>query len=138
MTLTAGTYKLCLREDGASDSAEQSGVQLTVTDPTCDDSVQNGDEEDVDCGGSCDACPTCSDGTQNGDETGTDCGGSCDACPVACACIPCGTENNGVNQFSTGTCGVSSDTCSESAGLGNGGCYSSTDNTCACDTATEV
>ena len=49
--------------------------------PTCNDGVQNGDETDVDCGGSsCPACPTCSDGIQNGDETGVDCGGSCAPC----------------------------------------------------------
>jgi len=43
--------------------------------------VQDGDEEGIDCGGSCaNACttsPTCTDGVQNGDETGVDCGGSC-------------------------------------------------------------
>ncbi|MEM8528405.1 MAG: fibronectin type III domain-containing protein [Bacteroidota bacterium] len=52
--------------------------------PTCDDGIQNGDEEGVDCGGSdCPACPTCDDGIQNGDETGVDCGGSdCPACPT--------------------------------------------------------
>jgi hypothetical protein len=47
---------------------------------SCSDTVQNGDETGVDCGGSCSACPTCSDTTRNGDETGTDCGGSCTAC----------------------------------------------------------
>ena len=53
-------------------------------DPTCDDGIQNGDEEGVDCGGSdCPACPTCDDGIQNGDEEGVDCGGSdCPACPT--------------------------------------------------------
>ena len=51
--------------------------------PTCTDGFQNGDEEGVDCGGSCpNACPTCTDGIQNGDETGVDCGGSnCNPCP---------------------------------------------------------
>ncbi|MCB0638625.1 MAG: T9SS type A sorting domain-containing protein, partial [Lewinella sp.] len=50
--------------------------------PTCDDGIQNGDEEGVDCGGSyCDVCPTCDDGIQNGDELGVDCGGSCGPCP---------------------------------------------------------
>ena len=59
---------------------------------TCDDGMQNGDEEGVDCGGSdCPACPTCDDGIQNGDEEGIDCGGS--------VCAPCDEvicENNGV------------------------------------------
>jgi hypothetical protein len=70
----------------------------------CDDGVQNGDETDIDCGGSCaadcddgqgcldgDDCvsmacdpdamicvdPTCTNGMQDGDETDLDCGGSC-------------------------------------------------------------
>ncbi len=77
--------------------------------PSCDDGLQNGDETDVDCGGSqCPACPTCFDGIQNGNETDVDCGGSdCPACPtcfdgvqngnetdVDCGgpdCIPCST-----------------------------------------------
>ncbi len=54
------------------------------TEPTCNDGIKNGDETDVDCGGSCPACvtePTCNDGIMNGDETDVDCGGSCPACP---------------------------------------------------------
>ncbi|MEM6295589.1 MAG: hypothetical protein AAGA54_30225, partial [Myxococcota bacterium] len=78
----------------------------TCAAPTCSDGVQNGDETDEDCGGSCgatcddgescedggdcvsgvcdgtsDTCvaPACDDGVQNGDETGLDCGGSCGA-----------------------------------------------------------
>ncbi len=55
----------------------------TPADPTCDDGIQNGDEEGVDCGGpDCPACPSCDDGIQNGDEEGVDCGGpDCPACP---------------------------------------------------------
>jgi len=84
-----------------ADDAVDSG---TAGSGTCDDGIQNGDETDVDCGGSCDTgcgsgqgcdnaddcvsgecgddgmCtpPTCDDGVQNGDETDVDCGGSCD------------------------------------------------------------
>jgi hypothetical protein len=54
---------------------DDEGVEIS-----CNDGIQNGDETDIDCGGSCDPCPTCDDGIQNGDETGVDCGGSCDAC----------------------------------------------------------
>ena len=51
---------------------------------SCADGVQNGDEEGIDCGGSCSiACATCSDGLWNQDETGLDCGGSCGACAAA-------------------------------------------------------
>lgn len=76
----------------------------TCADATCTDTVLDGDESDVDCGGSCppcgdgDACvddgdcasgvcvgdvclmATCGDLTQNGTETGTDCGGTCPGC----------------------------------------------------------
>ena len=69
--------------------------------PACDDGLENGDETDEDCGGSCPDCgdglgcdtfldclsgvcssgecqaPTCFDGVRNGDETGVDSGGSC-------------------------------------------------------------
>jgi len=68
----------------------------------CDDGVKNGDETDVDCGGSCPLCPgtcnvdadcpggycweglcaRCNDGIQNGDETGIDCGKAYGHCPV--------------------------------------------------------
>jgi hypothetical protein len=80
---------------------------------SCQDALQNGDEADVDCGGSqCAACGSarhcedhtdcvsgncqaglcqngsCTDAVRNGDETGIDCGGSaCSACPgTACSC----------------------------------------------------
>ncbi len=70
----------------------------------CMDDVRNGDETDVDCGGSCPGCetgemcgiagdclsgvctagvcaaPSCTDMVLNGDETDVDCGGSCPAC----------------------------------------------------------
>ena len=69
----------------------------------CIDGVQNGDETDVDCGGSCNGCEvdqtcavdadcaslsceatvcvaaSCEDSKQNGSETDVDCGGDCDA-----------------------------------------------------------
>lgn len=58
--------------------------------PTCDDGIQNGDEEGVDCGGSsCNPCPepTCDDGIRNGDEEGVDCGGSnCSPCVTPPTC----------------------------------------------------
>ncbi len=55
---------------------------LTCTPPSCDDGVQNGDETDVDCGGSCGA--TCDPG--DGCETGADCiSGECD--PDAMTCL---------------------------------------------------
>ena len=66
----------------------------------CGDGYKNGNETDVDCGGSCTACPytkaclvnsdclggdcsggvcaaTCTDTIKNGNESDVDCGGSC-------------------------------------------------------------
>ena len=85
----------------------------TCAKPICSDKVQNGDETDVDCGGStCTACAdtkgckkhsdclslvclnsvcqkaTCTDQTQNSDETDVDCGGgTCPACVDAKKCL---------------------------------------------------
>ena len=80
--------------------------------PSCSDGVKNGNETDVDCGGSCPgqcaaggactanadcataycnpqhvcALPSCTDGIKNGDETDVDCGGSCGKCQASKAC----------------------------------------------------
>ncbi|MFU8805133.1 MAG: hypothetical protein ACNA8W_15065 [Bradymonadaceae bacterium] len=88
-------------------------------DPTCHDAIKNGDETDVDCGGSCAPCddglscgepadcvsgvcdnnicqaPACDDGVFNGDETGIDCGGSCDPCPACVNHDECGDASVG-------------------------------------------
>ena len=40
-----------------------------MTQPTCGDNVQNGNEDDVDCGGSCGAC--------TGDRLSVGCDGTC-------------------------------------------------------------
>ena len=78
--------------------------------PTCRDRVTNGDETDVDCGGSCQTCwsgkacsvagdcqsqactggrcaaATCTDGVRDGYESDVDCGGSCPACAAGKTC----------------------------------------------------
>jgi cysteine-rich repeat protein len=97
---------------------------LTCTAPACDDTVQNGEETDTDCGGSvCDACadtqacavasdclsgvcdpdnltctaPACDDAVQNGDELDVDCGGpTCAACGVGLICVGGGDCLSGV------------------------------------------
>ncbi|XP_053991153.1 uncharacterized protein LOC128883142 [Hylaeus volcanicus] len=61
---------------------------LQCVSPTCFDSIMNGDEENVDCGGSCEQpCGTCDDHKKNGDEEDIDCGGSrclpCEGCSMA-------------------------------------------------------
>jgi hypothetical protein len=76
---------------------------------TCFDRVKNGDETDVDCGGSCGACAegfacsdasdcetgacngtcaagTCHDGLRDGFETDVDCGSGCGGCAVGKVC----------------------------------------------------
>ena len=102
----------------------------------CQDRVRDGDETDVDCGGSCLACPggarctaaadcqsgqcnggtcaapSCSDGRQDGIETGVDCGGPCAAgCAVGSPCRDdsdcAGSFCNGAGAFFTlGVCVV--------------------------------
>jgi Thrombospondin C-terminal region len=86
-------------------ASAECGAGMTCEDPpTCTDGILDGDETDVDCGGSCPPCndgemclegpdcvsnvcdegicnsPTCDDGVHNGDETDVDCGGSCPPC----------------------------------------------------------
>ncbi len=77
----------------------------------CGSSVLDGNETDVDCGGSCARCadglkcnegndcqsdvceggecqvPTCKDGERNGTETDEDCGGDCPACALGNNCM---------------------------------------------------
>ena len=121
---------------GGGSSSSSGG---TYTDPdsgvvypaTCIDGLKNGDETDVDCGGSCPVCAvggTCAvgadcvekvctqsrcqqatgtDGVQNGDESDVDCGGTTGAAPCA------------VGQ----TCNTSADC--ETRGCANGICIES-------------
>src|SRR3990167_5793026 len=90
--------------------------------PTCTDSVRNGTEADVDCGGTCGPCAngkscstsgdcstnncvaqvcravSCTDGVRNGAETDADCGGgTCPTCADTLVCVA-GTD------CSSGTC----------------------------------
>src|SRR5204862_7585717 len=94
--------------------------------PTCTDSVETGDESDVDCGGPvCAACatgahcvadsdcekklcwskvciePTCTDNVRTGAETDIDCGGpDCAGCTVGRAC-------KGSSDCTSGVCSAS-------------------------------
>jgi len=118
--LPCGDGQRCVSAGGC-ESGVCSGGSLTMPPPwatcqtpSCSDAAQNGDESDVDCGGSCPACPagamcgspgdcqsavctgsicqapTCSDGVQNGDESDVDCGGSCPGCSAGGGCIVAG------------------------------------------------
>ncbi|MEW7277003.1 GEVED domain-containing protein [Aquimarina sp. 2201CG1-2-11] len=58
-------------------------VKIGISNASCNDGEQNGDETDIDCGGtSCEICPTCDDGIKNGNEDKIDCGGACAPCQV--------------------------------------------------------
>lgn len=80
---------------------------------TCGDGATNGDETDLNCGGSCPPCPTgdtcmmnadcesnlcalalcvvsCSDGITNQTETDVDCGGICGPCAIGQDCLIAG------------------------------------------------
>lgn len=50
---------------------------------SCSDGIKNGNEQGIDCGGTCQAqCSTCFDGVKNQNEEGIDCGGTCaTTCP---------------------------------------------------------
>jgi formylglycine-generating enzyme required for sulfatase activity len=119
----------CNAGDGASSPITDDGAEVTAAapapPPACaagcasevtashDDGVKNGDETDVDCGGSAKACadgraclvdhdcesaacgagvcqaPTATDGRKNGDETDVDCGGSTTQAPKCAAGKSC-------------------------------------------------
>ncbi|MBI2664004.1 hypothetical protein HYX10_01540 [Candidatus Woesearchaeota archaeon] len=96
-----------------SQEKESDGVTVEASlniELACKNGLQDGDESDVDCGGSCGKCDiekkcesnedclhnfcfegqcsagSCSDGFQNQDETDADCGGICDACTAGSKC----------------------------------------------------
>ena len=105
-----------------SNPADTMSLNDTEGDVTisCADGVKNGDETDVDCGGSCGVCAegsacaaatdcasgycgdgvcaaaSCADTVLNGDETDVDCGGSCGACGDGGACTTAGDCQSGV------------------------------------------
>ncbi|MGB0679747.1 MAG: hypothetical protein ACPGUV_08815 [Polyangiales bacterium] len=106
---------------------------------SCSDATQNGNESDIDCGGSCGTCstglacgvgtdcdsgvcssnicqaPSCSDAAQNGSETDVDCGGSCGGCGDGQRCAVAGDCSSLV--CTSGICQVP--TCSDSVQNGN-------------------
>ncbi|PRP99013.1 hypothetical protein ENSA5_29340 [Enhygromyxa salina] len=91
-------------DTGSGDGDGDSGDGDSGDGDGCSNAVHDGDETDLDCGGSCPACepgeaclepgdcdslvcdeqvcatPSCSDDVRNGDELDVDCGGSCRFC----------------------------------------------------------
>src|SRR5690348_3650277 len=102
----------CSGGDGSDASVGDllAALDLNPCGSHCCDKVEDGDESDRDCGGSCAGCqangmcrgpadcasmvcsgghcadPGCSDGAKTGDESDVDCGGSCPACPDGKMC----------------------------------------------------
>ena len=99
--------------------ASCSGDVASAPEPLCTDHVKDGNETDIDCGGSCGPCATgkrcvvgkdcadgncqaklciaatCTDNIKNGSESDTDCGGSCSACSNDRSChvsADCGSQ----------------------------------------------
>jgi hypothetical protein len=100
---------------------------------TCHDRALDGNETDVDCGGSCSRCataaacvipadcqsnacdgghcraPTCSDGVRDGFESDVDCGANCPKCSVGQTCAnpdDCASGNCSGAVASAGTCSL--------------------------------
>ena len=63
-----------------------------IAEPMCNDSINNGDETGIDCGGNCPNQDCCTNGYQDANlgEEGIDCGGVCPACadPAHITIIP--------------------------------------------------
>jgi hypothetical protein len=98
---------------------------------TCRDRLRDGDETDIDCGGSCQPCAaakhctvaedcqsracdagscraaSCSDGVRDGYESDVDCGSSCGKCAAGLVCAAdsdCASNNCNNGIASLGTC----------------------------------
>ena len=82
-------------DDNCNEQADEGCVvSINETRSDCSNGIKDGNEDGVDCGGSCRRCATCDDGIQNQNETGIDCGGTC---------RPCASCSDGIkNQNETG------------------------------------
>ncbi len=114
-------------------------VDISKTPVSCSNDLKDGDETDIDCGGSCESCSegrncsidsdclsefcnasnkcqpeSCNDGRKNGDETDIDCGGSCPDCSIGDDCdddSDCDSRNC---DSSTKKCVEQRDSCTNS------------------------
>lgn len=112
MTVDPGLPQTCTITSIIMDGVDLCSKVCNGSNPSCSDSIKNGNETDVDCGGLCTACatgkqcavdadctsnvctslvcqaPSCGDGTKNGSETDVDCGGgSCSPCNIGKECL---------------------------------------------------
>ncbi|CAF1153575.1 unnamed protein product [Adineta steineri] len=132
-SITPGTFSGYLDEFRVY-SRELSATEVFAlfVDKTCTDGLMNGDETDIDCGGSCFKCtvgqnctlpkdcnnvqcindicaiPTCTDGIKNQDEADVDCGGS--TCTKRCS-LEQGCLSN--TDCTTDNCDTTAKKCSE-------------------------
>jgi hypothetical protein len=119
--------------DGGTDhpmhdgGTQMNGPDMAQKAASCNDGVQNGNETDIDCGGSCDPCgvekhckgspdcqsmncqtgtcapgASCNDGIKNQGESDIDCGGPCPACADFAHCNT--NTDCQSNNCSSGTC----------------------------------
>lgn len=74
------------RDINKCDTNKKKPAEIEVCDyvAACNDGIKNGNEDGIDCGGSCEPCllPNCFDNLQNQDEEGIDCGGICKPCEI--------------------------------------------------------
>lgn len=76
---------------------------------TCDDNIQNGDEEKVDCGGIL-CVPCCQNGVQDIGEEGIDCGGDCpESCDTDCTVVTVDFENFNISWGDWSSGGIYAD-----------------------------
>ena len=118
---TSYWYNSCDQLEGEREVCENTEcIGDRCAEPTCSDASQNGDETDIDCGGSCGGCApggtclrdrdclsercsggtcaeaSCTDGIINGTETDTDCGGdTCNSCGLGDTCEEGGDCDSG-------------------------------------------
>jgi hypothetical protein len=120
-----------------------SSTTQTCAVAACNDTVRNGNETDVDCGGgtcpacpngricvgnsdcqssictggTCQAAPTCTDSTRNGTETDTDCGGG--TCPACANGLRCLANSDCVSGSCSGGICVAASSCTDNTRNGN-------------------
>jgi len=80
-SLRTRNQKLHLNDKPGVGRGRKDQIPICKNYASCNDEIQNQDEDGIDCGGPCDACQTCEDEIQNQGEAGIDCGGPCSACP---------------------------------------------------------
>lgn len=75
------SYRECydLNQCG-SENAKPAEYEMCESIPQCYNSLNDNNEEGIDCGSPCNPCVTCFDRIKNQDEEGIDCGGQCRAC----------------------------------------------------------